>query len=90
MSGHTAKVSVELERPMNEVVDQLLHLAAYPRWNPFVVRVEGAATAKAVSNMAKKLHIDMPITSMIAALITQRITLPQAISALLSRPLKQE
>ncbi|MDZ4312234.1 MAG: NAD(P)H-dependent glycerol-3-phosphate dehydrogenase [Cypionkella sp.] len=54
------------------------------------VTVEGAATARAVSNMAKKMKIDMPITSMIAALIDQQITLPQAISALLSRPLKQE
>ena len=54
------------------------------------VTVEGAATAKAVSNMAQTMQIDMPITSMIAALIDQNITLPQAISALLSRPLKQE
>jgi glycerol-3-phosphate dehydrogenase (NAD(P)+) len=54
------------------------------------VTVEGAATAKAVSNMALRLEIDMPITAMIAALIDQTITLPQAISALLSRPLKQE
>ncbi|MES2433163.1 MAG: NAD(P)H-dependent glycerol-3-phosphate dehydrogenase [Pseudomonadota bacterium] len=54
------------------------------------VTVEGAATAKAVSNMAETMQIDMPITSMIAALINQNITLPQAISALLSRPLKQE
>ena len=54
------------------------------------ITVEGAATAKAVSDMAKNLQIDMPITSMIAALIEQHITLPQAISALLTRPLKQE
>lgn len=54
------------------------------------VTVEGAATAKAVSNMAKTLEIDMPITRMIAALIDQQITLPQAIAALLARPLKQE
>lgn len=54
------------------------------------VTVEGAATAKAVSNIAKTSGIEMPITAMIAALIDQDITLPQAISALLSRPLKQE
>ncbi|WP_426032404.1 NAD(P)H-dependent glycerol-3-phosphate dehydrogenase [Cypionkella sp. TWP1-2-1b2] len=54
------------------------------------VTVEGAATAKAVSNIAKTMRIDMPITTMIAALIDKDITLPQAISALLSRPLKQE
>jgi len=54
------------------------------------VTVEGAATAKAVTNMAEKLQIDMPITGMIAALIQNQITLPQAITALLTRPLKQE
>ena len=54
------------------------------------VTVEGAATAKAVSDMAQKMNIDMPITRMIAALIGQQITLPQAIAALLARPLKQE
>lgn len=54
------------------------------------VTVEGAATAKAVSNMAHRLGLDMPITTMIAALLDQKITLPQAVSALLSRPLKQE
>ncbi len=54
------------------------------------VTVEGAATAKAVSNMAQKLNIDMPITAMVAALIDREISLPQAIQALLSRPLKQE
>ena len=54
------------------------------------ITVEGAATAKAVAAMAAKLGIDMPITAMIAALIDQTITLPQAIAALLSRPLKQE
>jgi glycerol-3-phosphate dehydrogenase (NAD(P)+) len=40
--------------------------------------------------MARTLDIDMPITRMIAALIDQQITLPQAIAALLARPLKQE
>lgn len=64
-------------------------LGAGERFDP-TVTVEGAATAKAVSDMAKSLQIDMPITSMIAAVIDHHITLPQAISALLSRPLKQE
>jgi glycerol-3-phosphate dehydrogenase (NAD(P)+) len=54
------------------------------------ITVEGVATAKAVSNLAKTTGVDMPITTMIAALIDQNITLPQAISALLTRPLKQE
>lgn len=54
------------------------------------VTVEGAATAKAVTNMARTMNIDMPVTAMVAALIDQQIALPQAIQALLSRPLKQE
>ncbi len=54
------------------------------------VTVEGAATAKAVSNLAKRLEIDMPITRMVAALIAGETGLSQAIQALLSRPLKQE
>ncbi|MGV8954372.1 MAG: NAD(P)H-dependent glycerol-3-phosphate dehydrogenase [Cypionkella sp.] len=54
------------------------------------ITVEGVATAKAVSNMAKNAGIEMPITAMTTALIEQTITLPQAISALLTRPLKQE
>lgn len=68
---------------------QALGAGAGAGFDPHVT-VEGAATAKAVSNMAKSMQIDMPITSMIAALIDKNITLPQAISALLSRPLKQE
>lgn len=54
------------------------------------VTVEGVATAKAVSDIAKSIGIEVPITTMIAELIDQNITLPQAISALMSRPLKQE
>ncbi len=54
------------------------------------VTVEGAATAHAVAKLAAQKGIDMPITTMISALVTQTITLPQAIHALLSRPLKQE
>ncbi len=54
------------------------------------VTVEGVATARAVSAMARSLGIDMPITAMIAALVAREITLPQAVLALMSRPLKQE
>lgn len=54
------------------------------------VTVEGAATAIAVSNMAQNLSIEMPITRMVAALIDETVTLPQAIQALLTRPLREE
>lgn len=54
------------------------------------ITVEGVATAKAVSDMAKTMEIDMPITQMVAALLRDEIALDLAISALMSRPLKKE
>jgi len=51
-----------------------------------LVTVEGAATARAVVRMGQ----DMPVTQMVAALIDRQIPLDQAITALMSRPLKQE
>ncbi len=52
--------------------------------------VEGVATAGAVAKLATQKAVDMPITFMVAALVARKITLPQAIQALMSRPLKQE
>ncbi len=52
--------------------------------------VEGVATSKAVSKLAVAAGIDMPITSMVAALVEQKIAVDEAIMSLLSRPLKQE
>lgn len=52
--------------------------------------VEGAATAKAVSVLAEKRGIDMPIANMVAALVDRNITVAEAASALLSRPLRKE
>ena len=54
------------------------------------VTVEGVATAQAVTALAEKLGIEMPVSTMISALIQQKTTLPAAISALMSRPLKPE
>ncbi len=52
--------------------------------------VEGAATARAVARLAQSREIDMPITRMVAALIEGYLTLPEALSALLARPLTDE
>lgn len=52
--------------------------------------VEGAATATAAANLARKYQIDMPVTNMVAALVDQRVTVREAADALLSRPLKKE
>ena len=54
------------------------------------VTVEGAATAKAVSILAQKNQIELPIAAMVAALVDQKITVEAAVSALMSRPLKEE
>lgn len=54
------------------------------------VTVEGAATARAVTRLAAARSLEMPIAAMVAALIEGRIALPEAMAALLSRPLKQE
>lgn len=52
--------------------------------------VEGAATAKAVTALAKTHAIDMPIAAMVAALVDGRIAVGDAVAALMARPLKKE
>lgn len=52
--------------------------------------VEGVVTAKAVSNIAKKLEIEMPIARAVSAVLDQKLTIPEAMEALLSRPLTKE
>ncbi|MEP2782455.1 MAG: NAD(P)H-dependent glycerol-3-phosphate dehydrogenase [Pseudoruegeria sp.] len=52
--------------------------------------VEGAATAQAVAQLAQRHDIDMPITSVVAAVLTDKISITDAMTALLSRPLKEE
>lgn len=54
------------------------------------VTVEGAATARAVADLSRRDGIDMPVTRMVAALVEGRIALSDAVTALLSRPLKPE
>ena len=52
--------------------------------------VEGAATARAVAILAARRGIEMPITTMVAAVLDGKVTISRAIEALLARPLKQE
>ena len=54
------------------------------------ITVEGAKTAIAVSNLAKNRNVEMPITEVIAAVLTEKTTIQKAMEALLSRPLKKE
>lgn len=57
---------------------------------PAGVTVEGTATAEAVSTLARKIGVDMPITDTVTALLTRRITMNEAMESLLSRPLGKE
>lgn len=54
------------------------------------VTVEGVKTALAVSNIARTLDIEMPITYVIADVINRKISISEAMQALLSRPLTKE
>ena len=54
------------------------------------VTVEGSATARAAATLARQMQIDLPVTTMVASVIAGNSTLTQAITELMSRPLKQE
>ena len=52
--------------------------------------VEGVATAQAACTLAERHGIEMPVAQVVAAILSRKITVDEAIDALLSRPLKQE
>jgi glycerol-3-phosphate dehydrogenase (NAD(P)+) len=54
------------------------------------VTVEGVATAQAVARLAGQLDLDMPITTMLAAITEGRLAVADALTQLFARPLKQE
>ncbi|MFW8633938.1 NAD(P)H-dependent glycerol-3-phosphate dehydrogenase [Cribrihabitans pelagius] len=54
------------------------------------ITVEGAATAHAVAEQARKMQLDMPITHTVTLLLDQRLTIAEAADQLLKRPLKEE
>jgi glycerol-3-phosphate dehydrogenase (NAD(P)+) len=51
---------------------------------------EGVATARATLDVAENRNIDMPLTRIVTAVLESALTIPQAVDALLSRPLKSE
>ncbi len=65
---------------------------ALGRGEPFdpSVTVEGAATARATADKAGQMGIELPITECVVGLLDQKLTLPQAMTRLLARPLKEE
>ncbi len=52
--------------------------------------VEGAATARAVTDLARARNLDLPISTVTAAMVAGDLTPTQALDALLTRPLKEE
>ncbi|MGJ8597787.1 NAD(P)H-dependent glycerol-3-phosphate dehydrogenase [Sulfitobacter sp.] len=52
--------------------------------------VEGAATARAVAQVAKDAELDMPITMAVAGLLDKTLDVKTAVHSLLTRPLKEE
>ena len=54
------------------------------------VTVEGVATALAVTRLAQEQGLDLPISAMVAAIVSHSIPLDAAIRALMTRPLTQE
>lgn len=52
--------------------------------------VEGVATARAAAELAARHGVEMPITTMVAAILDGKMTVAQATRALLARPLKEE
>jgi glycerol-3-phosphate dehydrogenase (NAD(P)+) len=51
---------------------------------------EGAFTASVMLEMARARSVDMPISSAVAALLEQKMSVEEAIESLLARPLKGE
>jgi glycerol-3-phosphate dehydrogenase (NAD(P)+) len=54
------------------------------------ITVEGAATAHAIHALSQERDLELPITSAVAALVEKRLDVADAMTALLSRPLKEE
>ena len=54
------------------------------------VTVEGAATSRAVARLGRDRGIDLPVCSIVAELADHRIGVAEALTSLLSRPLKEE
>ncbi len=52
--------------------------------------VEGEATCKAVYKLAKELNVDMPITAAVYRIVTDELTVDQALEQLMRRDLKAE
>jgi glycerol-3-phosphate dehydrogenase (NAD(P)+) len=66
-----------------------LSLGAGQAFDPGVT-VEGIATARAATALSARHGIEVPLTATVAALVDGRLTLAEAVAALLARPLRKE
>jgi len=57
VTGRSAEASATIEAPPEVVWAVMLDLAAYPAWNPFVVRVDGPADRLAAVGDELVLHV---------------------------------
>lgn len=57
---------------------------------PVAATVEGVATARAAVRLAAQKGIEVPVAAMVARLVQGEIGVGEAVTALMSRPLKQE
>lgn len=64
-------------------------LGAKTEWDA-ATTVEGASTAQAALDLARKHGLDLPVTETVAGLVSGRITVDKGLETLLSRPLKEE
>ncbi|PYE84618.1 NAD(P)H-dependent glycerol-3-phosphate dehydrogenase [Pseudoroseicyclus aestuarii] len=58
-------------------------------WDP-AITVEGAATAGAAVRLAERLGLELPVSTVVARMVAREMTAPEALRALLDRPLKEE
>lgn len=75
-------------RSCGEALGKGQTLEAYLDSIPFVV--EGVATSRSVSDLARKYRVDMPITQAVQSVLFEKLDPLKAISMLMSRELKGE
>jgi glycerol-3-phosphate dehydrogenase (NAD(P)+) len=75
-------------RSCGEALGKGQTLEAYLESIPFVV--EGVATSRSVSDLARKYRVDMPITQAVQSVLFEKLDPLKAISMLMSRELKGE
>jgi glycerol-3-phosphate dehydrogenase (NAD(P)+) len=52
--------------------------------------VEGIETAAVTRDLARRHNVDMPIVAAVAAILTGKMSVEEAMESLMSRPLKRE